>query len=137
MIENKYYVPDVTEFRVGFEFELMDEFGSYHKYKCCEDTLKTIFKSVDISRVKYLDQEDIESFGFEFTGEDLIFKYYKKFLGLGTGDDYSNFIDYDEETRIIDLYRRSNRGNEDIIIENITIKNKSELQVLLKQLAII
>ena len=78
-MDNKYYIPTIEEFHVEFEYESLynqhsdsneqwtkvkvgDEyiFGNYFK-----DSLK-----LNRIRVKYLDQEDIESFGFAKLKDD-------------------------------------------------------------------
>lgn len=68
MSDNKYYVPDISEFRVGFEFEEMNDifekevFGEtvYADY----DLMKDLILEGDV-RVKHLDRDDIEELGFK------------------------------------------------------------------------
>ena len=87
-MENKYYTPEIEEFKVGFEFE---QFGKYTEFKVCQntygyyskigETIETVgwkpkvceefdfedleeYLENDLIRTKYLDQEDIESLGF-------------------------------------------------------------------------
>ena len=72
----KYYTPDISEFYVGFEYERMNGYD----WECSEITLNDFsgmycnrneeneFDEIALHlrevRVKYLDVEDIESFGF-------------------------------------------------------------------------
>lgn len=81
-MDNKYYTPDISEFNIGFEFEAniltsilgMHEESNWIQLKFMdmsrEDKLLIgeFFKTGNFPlrsvRVKYLDQSDIESFGF-------------------------------------------------------------------------
>jgi hypothetical protein len=131
---SKHYTPTIEEFYVGFEYEVKKEEswfrcfysqGSlvdiYYKYN---DDLDSIDFEADTIRVKYLDQEDIESLGFityddtTFDKGDLQIRFncllQKKGQGLG-------LIIYD--------------GYSGIIFTGY-IKNKSELVKLFKQLDI-
>jgi len=132
--DGKYYTPTIEEFYVGFEYEVKKEEswfrcfysqGSlvdiYYKYN---DDLDSIDFEVDTIRVKYLDQEDIESLGWRFE---------KKHAGLEefqfTTDELS--LDYNLESHYL---RIAWYGDGDITRFSGTIKNKSELIKLLKQL---
>jgi hypothetical protein len=128
---DKYYTPEIKEFHVGFECELIDN-DKTHKWfpiKCREETLYDVQSSHYNARVKYLDKEDIESLGFE--------------LDQKTKDGYcfiyGNMIDGDymlwtEDFKKIELFNMMGTKNE-VSFEG-TIKNKSELIKLLKQLGI-
>lgn len=64
-----YYTPDISEFYVGFEFEALDVAGDkeWHKFTFNEsDSLRYVQQYLDNKtyRVKFLDQSDIQSFGF-------------------------------------------------------------------------
>lgn len=86
-MENKYYIPDISEFHVGFEYESYDivnvnklsEREWVHKIYTGEkfdtDGISTSFKLKEHPitkehwvRVKYLDKDDIESLGFTCKG---------------------------------------------------------------------
>ncbi len=63
---NKYYTPDIEEFRVGFEYEDWD-------IKSDENWIKRTVPNSGYTkhpheevRVKHLDREDIESLGWEY-----------------------------------------------------------------------
>tara|TARA_R110000764_G_scaffold234790_6_gene328888 strand:- start:199 stop:606 length:408 start_codon:yes stop_codon:yes gene_type:complete len=75
-MENKYYTPEIEEFHVGFEYEFRTlkgwdkEVMSWNDYPSyAGDYIGEAIKETDGIRVKYLDQEDIESFGFELRGD--------------------------------------------------------------------
>jgi hypothetical protein len=77
MEENKYYIPEISEFHVGFYFEFQHWNGSKDEWIQSNDFAET-FGDDDVDcisnlniyiinnkvRVKYLDQSDIESLGF-------------------------------------------------------------------------
>jgi hypothetical protein len=132
--DNKYYVPEISEFHVGFEYEYLNakddwkttnDFSNEYMYE--DSPLYGVIKDLQQNkiRVKYLDKEDIESLGFKMSEE---FK--------------SEFVSKNPIRRIL-FYEE---GHEISILDNITtgrrcsnlyIKNKSELKVLLKQLNIL
>ena len=67
-----HYVPKIEEFHVGFEYELLD-YGGNMKGKEWREDIITLVEDIENARewlrdgeirVKYLDKEDIESFGF-------------------------------------------------------------------------
>jgi len=68
MKNEKYYQPSIEEFHVGFEFEKRED-GQWKKYGSFdfEFSLERTYWGITSKniRVKYLDREDIESFGFE------------------------------------------------------------------------
>lgn len=130
----KYYTPSIEEFHVGFEYEIKlnndnwekcifqpnkDNFS--HRFK--EETWFTIEGS---SRVKYLDREDIESLGFysEDNGE-----CYNKSIGWMIIGIYP----WEDVGGKPNEYKISVDANTNF---HGTIKNKSELKRLLKQLNI-
>jgi hypothetical protein len=129
-MKDKYYTPTIEEFHVGFEYE-SSYLEDYDTWK------KEIIDTVDVGyfystytgdavptefRVKYLDREDIESFGFVFKGGDTHLTYHS--------GGYA--ITHAPSSNKIDIYYYD--GYE--FVSNIVIKNKSELKRLLKQLNI-
>ena len=143
--EDNYYTPTIEEFHVGFEFEFSGFDGYWRPYpfekqiifKNKEESginnglftlqwVGNIFSenTLDLSqrlRVKYLDKEDIESLGFEYT--DSIGDYHN----FEKGDIHLTFLDYTSVEIDIEGYDLWFRGK---------LKNKSELKRLLKQLNI-
>jgi len=131
MEDNKYYTPTIDEFHVGFEYEAF--INNSWQSKVMNDYEDIIYFLFDMNaktwlsinegivRVKYLDKEDIESLGFDCTSDD---QYYLI-------DNYTLLIDNDYFLQIL-----KDDFEEDIYLFQGTIKNKSELKVLLKQLGI-
>ena len=141
MEQNKYYCPKIEEFRVGFRYQRYDYDNvtdTYYWNKCkieywenlrdiydlLGDTLDGKDGNILISkiRVKYLDKKDIESLGFKlYIKNNFIYCQYKEL---------EIYLDYNIETNICKIYT---------LDENLfkgVINNKSELQVVLKQLEI-
>lgn len=153
-IADKYYIPSIEEFHVGFECEIETSWG-YSKGVWPEilklDTLmgfeQDIIKATKqpVIRVKYLDKEDIESFGFKFRGR-AVSDYYKleKMVRLLSGHWFTEFIiQHDRNNKFIDEEDHSHNiivtgvypGGEDTLFEGI-VKNKSELKHILKQIGV-
>jgi len=143
---NKYYVPEISEFHVGFEYEKYDErvaiYSNYPKESTTTNwhRFKYDLKSIRLSqlgthlydktiRVKYLDQSDIESLGWI---KHAINKncYYIELHKNTFGTIYMEYYDEQETKWCIE----SDRHGESIFIG--TIKNKSELIKLMQQLNI-
>jgi hypothetical protein len=143
MEENKYYTPEISEFFVGFEYETI-----YLKSVWTKEVLNPMdcgwfFESyindaVEVEfRVKYLDKEDIEEVlkVKQLKGDEveLNFQVWK--------DDSNDFyeIDYDTDTNMLIIEKfietRVNNYNSFTLFRG-KVKNKSELQKLLKQLGI-
>ena len=125
---NSYYKPDITEFHIGFDYEVKYKNGEWQK-QCLNDELASLrfidYKlktNPDDIRVKYLDKEDIESLGWKFK-TDL---YIKDNLTLQVHKDSITIKYYNN-------FNNEWRTN----VEQIIIKNKSELKILLKQLNIL
>jgi hypothetical protein len=161
MENNKYYIPEIEEFHVGFEYEQIPSIGyrilnlnkpeEQCETHCATEYEKGIFGIKPVAmfggelaniesaikdkkcRVKYLDQKDIESFGFECTEEVVKDKFYK-----------SHFCKFKkQQTEITIQFENVNnkypnpcnfKGTN--FHFSIIIKNKAELKKLLKQLGI-
>lgn len=145
MEDEKYYVPAVEEFHIGFEYEIV-EFTSHNGEP---RSLKYTKKVLDAkkygwwdlegaiknnnARVKHLDREDIESLGFFCGTTSGVCASY------GKRDDKQElrFVlheQYHNNTIKIERVLYYDAGKETIF--EGTIKNKSELKKLLKQLGI-
>ena len=129
MIKDKYYTPTIEEFYVGFECEI-NLMGAWVKniveiedYQPLQGEINDYNPVSNTKfRVKYLDQEDIESLGFKET-------------------ETMNFFELDnKQESYLSWYPEANRveigDNECSGGFSGTIKNKSELVKLLKQLGI-
>lgn len=132
-MENKYYTPDIEEFHIGFEYELLVN-SLYEPLKGgIGDTFFSISKELKSKkiRVKYLNREDIESLGW------------KKRMGTTAEIYYLHWSETVGDHKGIWLERK---GNLWTIVNAMTklhfmqywgeIKNKSELKKLMKQLKI-
>ena len=130
-MKDKYYTPSIEEFHVGFEYE--------YDGKCVfQRDMSISFMDYLISngkiRVKYLDKQDIESLGF-------IHKKYKQ-------DEYSEMRIYIGQKFEIQFFgwniseaNKHIRGNMHIYLQEEahfmgTVKNKSELKKILKQIGV-
>lgn len=124
---DKYYTPNVSEFFVGFEFEIFKN-NNWIKSNFNIDNIIPVFARIndktiisDKIRVKYLDKEDIESLGFKFkidlyVKDNLTLQVHKDSITIKYYDNFNN----EWRTRV----------------EQIIINNKSELVKLFKQLQI-
>ena len=166
-MESKYYTPTIEEFHVGFECEWRRLEEDWHGGKI-NSSIELYDAAIEYEagenqtyeyRVKYLDKEDIESFGFKCEEENEDSSYYKFvkpsynssnivlcYYIWHTGNADLSEID---EHRKIRIYRtdgtpitlRANAIDTELPIDRdmlslSTIKNKSELNILLKQLGI-
>jgi len=145
--ENKYYVPKIEEFHIGFWY-----YG--HRFMFCKkhelewipllfgrwtsprnnDRLNEILFNKGI-KVKYLDSDDIESFGFKKTGKT-IDQWYA--LEGSFSLPYTCFkivLSHSFNDKTVRIFAED-QGSEDVLFRG-TIKNKYELQKLLRQLNII
>ncbi len=118
-MENKYYVPSIEEFHVGFECEhkLCDtwrELTCYH-IPHGHRTLE------DLYRVKYLDKQDVEELGWK---ENLRETYFEL-------EEYQLNLWYFENIPYVSIYNTTS-----ISIFMGKIMNKSELKKLMEQLII-
>lgn len=140
MKNNKYYTPTIEEFHVGFEFESNYAlFGDTNQWNKVTLNIKEynwfwhsyLHNAVETEfRVKYLDKEDIESFGFKedksnSTPDRLNLELCKNGFTLG-------IVLYDKIELIIYKYK----VKEEILFRGI-IKNKSELKKILTQIKVI
>lgn len=139
----KYYVPAIEEFHVGFEFEYQEiEYAQWIKDSFIlnwsrEDSSIDHYLDFGNIRVKYLDREDIESFGFKFNNESDVFNQ----------SYYSLITDFKGQRRMIKFTHGINDtdnyisthvvGCADSTIFLGKIKNKSEFRRILQQLLII
>jgi len=139
MENNLYYTPELNEFHIGFDYEVNygDKWVSETQF---EGFLHN--KKLENIRVKYLDQSDIESLGWElnhtknspFTGKDLNTYQLTKEYGFNTGTTYT-LEQLDNNFYLIKSETYSSYGSE-VYRMSFTIFNKSELIKLMQQLNI-
>ena len=122
MEESKYYIPEISEFHVGFEYEWLNENSDWIKEDSpIEITKEGYEKQTYGLRVKYLDKSDIESLGWVYDDSQpklqwFRFKTYKLIW------EFNKIIIWD--------------NNQQNMLCKVPIKNKSELKRLMKQLEI-
>ena len=145
MENEKYYTPELEEFYIGFEYEVWESVGyskehwtkKVHTIKnengSYTSDLTLIDDGCNKARVKYLDQEDIESFGFDLgqcTKDGYYFikgtmltkhEWVLTFGGKTNPENYLSICDMNEAL-----------GN----CFTGTVKNKSELKKILSMLGI-
>ncbi len=139
-MKDKYYTPEIEEFCVGLEFEYKYPFSAYadkekidfQPFAWDSPTQQVVFCKNGIMiggyhisefRVKYLDRSDIESLGYEIIQDEHNCQWFKNANGnieIGLENDYHLTIRF---TQSFGLFSG-------------TLKNKSELKRLLKQLGI-
>lgn len=160
MEKEKYYTPIIEEFHVGFEFDYydfptwekvtMDTLGMDLSHGDGECALEYLLQEKEI-RVKYLDREDIESFGFKKRLKDEWIGWKDYALDTISGkvpyflsatihiprmdDCYKIYLHryLDDDTKLETMV---NEGESELVYKG-KIKNRSELFRLLKQLSII
>ena len=151
----KYYTPEIDEFHVGFECEIQSSWGmqkGIYPSILREDTLtgfqlqkigetETLKKVISGIRVKYLDKEDIESCGFGNYKKSVCAWYELE------GHFEDSFASYGYWTKIRLIHCESDNkikilafehswDEEETVLFQGKIKNKSELKKLLKKLNI-
>ena len=121
----KYYIPNIEEFHVGFEYELFFDDGNYWEsrkvlgYECDPHSFENLM-SIRGMRVKYLDRADIESLGFE----ESVIK-----LQSWTSKDCTGIQLWQGEVLIFSKFGMFDR---ELLVFKGIIKNKSELKRVLK-----
>lgn len=142
---DKYYKPTIDEFHVGFEYEHY----SYNKWNKDiitildmegDSNLNSIYENILKVRVKYLDEDDIKSLGWDLTLTNLIMSDGSKVEDVITGgyiiDNVKFYIMYDIKDKLCRITFDNGNGYDHIRVA-ITVKNKSELKKIMKQLNII
>ncbi len=131
-MKNKYYTPKIEEFHVGFEFEVYEDYDvlpekSWHKETYPSDTVSQFYLNEGLLRVKSLDQEDIESLGFEQDKENpKVFKNMRNFA-MGWAIVFKCYDD-------IYIYRILPNRSWSADRFRGKAKNKSELKKILKMI---
>lgn len=152
-MENKYYIPDISEFYVGFEFEyndsdLIEEFQKIKFNWAWADIVYDDYEHLtkddleDVYRVKYLDSEDLENLGFikenkfnicivgDEEDEDLEWDLFYKKVTYGFLSCHVNYTD-----KVVTIHKDrmdKESATESIILYRGILKNKSELIKILK-----
>lgn len=140
--EKSYYTPSIEEFRYGFQFEVYNSPKAFFYAEAAEGWMKTqmtfgvlgnllnIEKFIldKLIRVKYLDQEDIEAEGWVSLG---------KKINIYSGFEHYLYVNIDGSISIYEATGNNvNRDENTLIVQSIAIRNRSELNRLMKQLGI-
>jgi hypothetical protein len=136
MKDSKYYTPEIEEFHVGFEYEelLLKTYPDMDPNSWVKKTITNGIGIVNVYcdlqidefiRVKYLDQEDIESLGFYHDEDNCYFD--GKFGDIG--------LFYSDGDGMVKIVVKPHSSNSPVLF-NGKIKNKSELKKVLKQVGI-
>jgi hypothetical protein len=130
-MKNKYYTPQITEFRIRFEYELEDPITKmWVKFIFEED--KLWFVKSNNCRVKYLTKEDIESCGFVNIGSN----WFKKEKCLTTsGRNFMTCMLRKWSNLEVDIYGEYDDKEQQLIFRG-NIKNLSELKQILKMIGV-
>lgn len=143
---DKYYVPSIEEFHVGFECEIrmiqdpngiwnFCKEGNYKKYIVVASNIyviSTIINENDYIRVKYLDKQDIEECGFIYDNE-------LKFPNGSYKSTVVEFLKNEYCLSRIDVNEIMISKYIDGVFDKLfigVIKNKSELKRVLKMIGI-
>lgn len=152
---NKYYTPSIEEFHVGFEYEYKSAFDELITDGDGEDgwyrhvfnpkgyiSLKKFKENISQNkiRVKYLDKEDIESFGFKYKdryrdGGSCVYAYKCWNLIFYKTNTVSYGKKYIKDTIAIKYFHPDDSKGELHFFG--TIKNKSELKKVLKMIGVL
>ncbi len=133
--QDKFYTPTIEDFHVGFECEIFEN-EKWNNHTLHKGDLNGLFYYKTLHqnnlRVKYLDQQDLESLGWNFEGKNG-FTINKKFwLDLYDKDKFSCNIHIEEGSSLGTF-----EMEEVDTLFHGTIKNKSELKKLMQQLGIL
>lgn len=130
----RFYIPNIDDMHIGYEVYLYNIRDGWYPKILDHIDLEVMINYAyghltddeydEIYRIKYLDKSDIESLGFNEIIKD---QYYIDWIGK----DITFLIDDDMWCQLIN----EEDGIEDYLFQG-TIKNKSELKRLLKQIGI-
>lgn len=130
--QDKYYKPEISEFHIGFEYEL---FYGYNWEKKVFDFYDFSPKSREIKlRVKKLDADDLNELGYhEIPGEPaikIIHANGKNIRGIQFKKNDLHIILYSDQS--VFIFHSTNAANQHFF--NGTIRNKSELARILQMI---
>ena len=151
MENNKYYVPEIEEFRVGFEYEhlygnhpnpdfagkwISQIVGNRYRIECFGDYIKE--RRI---RVKYLDTTDIEELEFTLKHKAVDLWFEKEGTFESPAKEaylYSKiFINYGLHDRYCKITAKYASDNDEVELFRGTILNKSELKWILTRIGVL
>jgi len=136
--KKKFYEPKIEEFHHGFEYEFLyrDKWNRHnldgtpivhHELDQYEDDLMKLAHA--ICRVKFLDQEDIESFGFEFYEKSV----HRLVMTGGKIKGETVYIEFKDLNQQVTIENYEDYEDNTVWFQG-TIKNKSELKKILEMI---
>lgn len=161
-METQYYIPEIGEFHVGFEYESLNNFKNWYSTIFGDSNgefnneLSEIYVGLkrNMIRVKHLDIEDIENIGFikrlknEWIGwndykADILNPEYGYFMRvtlhvprpLKPKEQFKIYVHRYLISEDAKIEEQLKQGESELVYKGL-IKNKSELVKLLKQLGI-
>ncbi len=138
-MEDKYYVPEIEELRVGFELEIYEanpQTWATVLIKDKEELFVATYTKPEWRKVKYLSKECIESLGFKCTGVAVDIWFAKEgTFKIGDWTSYKIILHYGLKDHRI-FIMADDRGEMQTLFEG-ECKNKSELKDILKKVGAI
>lgn len=141
MRDKRYYTPNIEEFHVGFEYEM----NNGHEWTAqvfpnpwwndgAMGGINSLSKAIisDIIRVKHLDHEDIVSEGWGNCVVTMLDDTEK----FGWCKMHYMLIEYDEQYIVYENATENKSVASSNIVFNGTIRNRSELRLIMKMLGI-
>lgn len=141
MEENKYYIPEISEFFVGFRYLFRRSLGvPYESYEITEHASFSLIQEAiynDFVKVKYLSKEDIEEEGCVFDKKhgksELVLTFKKqldehRWVEIDTPESFDN-----EDTHTVICIHT--QGDVQSMFQG-DIKNRSELKRILKMIGV-
>ena len=123
----KYYVPEISEFHVGFEYEYLNEYAkpvpTWQKETLQFNDWFVHNFEIEKARVKHLDTQDIESLGWK--------------LDVLDGSEY--LFEARHQTFVLKHHKQNEwhiRTTDNSRGFNFEIKNTPELRTIMKQIGI-
>lgn len=145
--DGRYYTPEIEEFHVDFEMETCSwlktsDDDSWENYKITVENFNE-FMSIYVGdlyptefRAKYLDQTDIESLGFIFTGKSIDIWFQKEGnFDMYNWTSYKIILHYHLSDHLLTIYA-DDPGCDDFTLFRGICRNISELKAILKQINI-
>jgi hypothetical protein len=134
-MDNKYYIPTIEEFYVGFEYEYKHPIG-WKKEKMSWESPHEIFSDaifMKTVRVPYISKEDIESLGWKY---DKLENGWLEYKLIKNNKFYTLFKTKSNNYIVTLTFEKAPNSNNIYYIFKGKIKNKSELKKLMEQLGI-
>lgn len=144
MNKTTFYTPKITEFYIGFEYEVLkgdnwikcSDFSNEYEHE--DSPLHGLIKDLENSkiRVRHLDPDEIISLGFGYSGADTkdSIHWYNKLGNFKIINWLSDeiIINYDSENHFLWIFAMD-KGKANQLFQGV-IKNKSELNKILTKI---